>query len=86
MLRQSNPQLSRVHAARFTYADFSVSNAIASRHQIHLTRFNRQIVAQAVMVLDFAADHPCEGRQTDVWMRMHMHAQSWAQLYWADMV
>ena len=61
MFGQGYPQLRRVHAARFAYADFGVGDAIACGHQIHLSGFNRQIVAQAVVVLDFAADHPSEG-------------------------
>jgi len=72
--RQGNPQLGRMQARTGRDRVFGVRNAVACRHQVHLTGAHHLFRAQAVAVQDFALDHPGEGLQPGVRVGPHMHA------------
>lgn len=70
LVRQGDPQLRGVHAARaIGRRDFGMADAASGGHQVHLSRPQHLPIAKAVEMLDLSLDHPGESLQADVRVR-----------------
>ena len=71
---QSHPQLHPVQHGGRRRGDLRVADAVPAGHEVDLAGPDERVLAQAVAVLDLAAEQPADGLQPGVWMGCDVHA------------